>query len=83
MVNEENKIKVLYVRDKCTACCTCTNLDSENWVMNTDDAKADLLNSEKEGKLHIAYKEKTMQLQMAADQCPERIIVLKKDLKKI
>ena len=68
------KVKVVYDREKCIGAVTCANLNPENWVMNSDDAKADLKGAEKQGDKWVLDTEMTMHLQMAAEQCPVGVI---------
>ncbi len=68
------KVKVVYDRDKCIGAVTCANINPENWVMSRKDAKADLKGSKKEGTKWVLETELTMYLQMAAEQCPARVI---------
>ncbi|NQU99052.1 ferredoxin [Candidatus Woesearchaeota archaeon] len=68
------KVKVVYDRDKCISAVTCANLNPELWEMNTEDAKADLKGSKKEGDVWVLETELTMYLQMACEQCPADVI---------
>ncbi|MAG38932.1 hypothetical protein CMO90_02480 [Candidatus Woesearchaeota archaeon] len=68
------KVKVVYDRDKCISAVTCANLNPELWVINREDAKADLKGSKKECDKWILETEMTMYLQMACEQCPADVI---------
>ena len=68
------KVRVVYDRDKCIGAITCVNLNPELWEMEQADAKANLKGSKKKGKMHILETELTMYLQMAAEQCPAKVI---------
>lgn len=67
------RVKVVYNRDACIGAVTCVNLNPELWVMNKD-AKADLIDSKRDGDVWILETELTMYLQMACEQCPAQVI---------
>ncbi len=72
------KVKIIYDRKNCSGCCTCVNLDPDNWEM-AKDAKCNLKeNTEREDELFVKEIEYDMRIQMASDQCPASVIKLER-----
>lgn len=72
-----SKIKLIHNRDKCIGCNVCVECSSSNWKINSEDGKADLIDS-KETKKGVFVKDiSVLELEenkLAEDSCPVGII---------
>ncbi len=71
-------IKIIFNRKKCIGCGYCEDMSPNNWKMNLDDGKSDLINSiENKGiyTAYIDYDELDANLD-AAKSCPVNIITV-------
>jgi ferredoxin len=80
-----SKIKIIHEREKCIGCGACAAINSDCWKMNTDDAKVDLLNSEKNnGEFTLEVDEGKKEINVeAAESCPVNCIFIFEDNKKL
>lgn len=72
-------IKIVHLRHKCIGCNACVEAAPNEWVMSGNDGKATLRKATVKGKYYILEIEdwKIEENQLAADNCPVRIITLK------
>jgi ferredoxin len=71
--------KIIHNRNKCIGCNSCVEHSPDDWVINDEDGKSDLIGATKKGDVYI--KEITpADLEVnkrAARDCPSRIIHVK------
>jgi len=72
-----SKIKLIQYREKCIGCNVCFEASPNNWRINNEDGKADLIGS-KETKKNVFVKEisqdEVEENKIAEENCPVGII---------
>lgn len=73
-------IKIIFQRDKCIGCNSCVTNAPNNWKINEEDGKAELLNSKKCGKFFVleTSDDEFEDNKRASEDCPVNIIEVKK-----
>lgn len=71
-----NKITVSQKREDCIGCGACVSFAPNNWKMDENDGKANLVGAEKKGDMMVAQidEDELEQNKQAADVCPAQII---------
>ncbi|TSC96870.1 MAG: ferredoxin [Parcubacteria group bacterium Athens1014_26] len=70
-------VKIIHERSKCVGCGACESVCPEMFEM-TEDGKATLKNSKKNGEVFELKTKETDCLKNAADVCPVKIIRIEK-----
>lgn len=73
-------IKVIYYREKCIGCSSCSDIASERWEIDEVDGKCNLLGSEnKRNNIFIlnTTEDEYISLTEVSDSCPVGIIEVK------
>jgi ferredoxin len=68
--------KILHYRENCIGCNACVFMAPQNWRLNPEDGKSDLLNSTQKGEIFIAdlHESDLAANQSAAAACPMQAI---------
>ena len=79
MGDTKKKYKVVYDRTNCTGVLTCTSFYPERWVINKEDAKADLVDGQKDplqpGIWTAEFTEEELEgFKASAEVCPVNVI---------
>lgn len=70
------KISVTHQRPECIGCGLCAELAPQNWVMNPEDGRSDLVGSHLKGQMQVGLidEDQLEENKMAAQACPVQII---------
>lgn len=72
------KYVIKYDREGCIGAAACVAADAEDWTLSTEDAKADLKGSSKDGSTGLFVREigesELARNKLAAEGCPVKVI---------
>jgi len=74
-------IKIIFKRNDCIGCGSCVVVAPNNWKLNDEDGKADLLNSKQSKEYFITdtTNDEYEENKEATECCPVNCIQVKKD----